>query len=174
MKVNKEKLHSLAKEENAEERALAHDFRENRNLYKASMRIAMKIKRALREKGMTQCQLAREMNMDTATISRYLNGKANMELKTMLRFEEKLGVNIIDRSISPYSNERGEAKMKEIINFCAKTPASISSERVNIHEGYYITAIYDAISLPNTYLQYYNSSSPQIAGDPGSAYGPLE
>lgn len=94
----------ISREENTEERALAVDLKENRGLYKASMKIAMKIKRSLRESKVTQRQLAETMGMDPAVLSRLLNGKANMELKTIVKFEEVLGINIIDRSISPYSS----------------------------------------------------------------------
>ena len=64
-----------------------------------SFRIAMKIKRTLKVKGMTQAQLAETMGMDCAVISRYLSGKVNLELKTIVKIEKALGINIIDREI---------------------------------------------------------------------------
>ncbi len=105
MKVNTEKLLSIAVDENEEEWALAEDLRDNGSFYKAPMRIALKIKRALKEKGWTQNQFASKMEVDPATISRYLSGKSNFELKTLIRFEELLGINIINRSISSYSDQ---------------------------------------------------------------------
>lgn len=107
MKINKENLSKIAKDESDEEKLLAKEHRENRDLYKASMKIAMKIKRAIRLANMNQTQLAHKMGMDPAVLSRLLNGKANLELKTMVRFEKELGINIIDRSISPYSQSKG-------------------------------------------------------------------
>lgn len=100
MKINKEKLLHLAIDESEEEIRQAADRRENRDLHKASMKIAMKIKRALRMADMNQAQLAHKMGIDPAAMSRLLNGKSNLELKTMVRFEKELGINIIDRSIS--------------------------------------------------------------------------
>lgn len=104
MKIDKAKLHETAVEENFEEQHLSADIRKNRSLYKASMKIAMKIKRAIRIANMSQLQLAQKMEMDPAALSRCLNGKANMELRTLVKFEEVLGITIIDRSISPYSH----------------------------------------------------------------------
>lgn len=104
MRINKERLNIVAKEENAEESAIAADVRQNGPLYKASMRIAMKIKRALKEKNFTQTALSKAMEIDPAVLSRLLNGKANMELKTIVKFEEVLGINIIDRSIPKASS----------------------------------------------------------------------
>ena len=103
MKINKDKLLQLAVEENEEEKRISSDLRENRDLYKASMRIAMKIKRALRMANLNQTQLAHSMGMDPALLSRLLSGKANLELKTIVRFEKELGITIIDRNISPFS-----------------------------------------------------------------------
>lgn len=107
MKINKENLSKIAQDESEEEKLLAKEHRENRDLYKASMKIAMKIKRAMRLANMNQTQLAQKMGLNPAVISRLLNGKANLELKTMVRFEKELGISIIDRVISPYSQSKG-------------------------------------------------------------------
>lgn len=101
MRVNLDILESMAENETAAERKMAQDMRENRDLYKTSFRIAMKVKRSLRVKGMTQAQLAEAMDVDCAVISRYLSGKANLELKTIVKIEKALGINIIDREITP-------------------------------------------------------------------------
>lgn len=101
MKIDLIKLGQVATEASSEEKALAADRRENGDMYKASFRIAMKIKRALRMKNMTQAVLADLMKMDPAVLSRYLSGKANMELKTIVKFEKALDINIIDREVSP-------------------------------------------------------------------------
>ncbi|MDE6668933.1 MAG: helix-turn-helix domain-containing protein [Muribaculaceae bacterium] len=106
MRTDKTKLYETAVEENLDEQILSADINTNRSLYKASMKIAMKIKRALRTINMSQLQLAHKMGMDPATLSRCLSGKANMELRTLVKFEEVLGITIIDRSISPYSKSK--------------------------------------------------------------------
>ena len=101
MKADLRKLNEIAKAPNEVERAFEEDLSINGGVYRASKCIAMKVKRALRTKGMTQADLAQEMNVDAAAVSRYLNGKANLELKTIIRFEEILGLQIIDRVVNP-------------------------------------------------------------------------
>ncbi len=101
MKIDLQKLEQKAVGESLAERNIAADRKENGDMYKASFRIAMKIKRALRIKNMTQARLSNLMGVDPAIVNRYLTGKANMELKTMVKIEKALGINIIDREISP-------------------------------------------------------------------------
>ena len=98
--VDIDRLDNVALPENQAERDIAADMHDNGDFFKTSYRIAMKIKRALRTKGMTQAQLADIMGADRAMICRYLSGKANMELKTMIKIENALSINIIDRAIS--------------------------------------------------------------------------
>lgn len=108
MKIDLHRLEQVAVEESKAERTIATDRKDNGDMYKASFRIAMKIKRALRIKHMTQAHLSELMGVDPAIVSRYLSGKANMELKTIVKIEKALDINIIDREISPN-------KKKEVI-----------------------------------------------------------
>ncbi|WP_280120386.1 helix-turn-helix domain-containing protein [Sangeribacter muris] len=108
MKIDLHRLEQVAVEESKAERTIATDRKDNGDMYKASFRIAMKIKRALRIKHMTQAHLSELMGVDPAIVSRYLSGKANMELKTIVKIEKALDINIIDREISP-------KKKKEVI-----------------------------------------------------------
>ncbi len=101
MKIDLHRLEQVAVEESKAERTIAMDRKDNGDMYKASFRIAMKIKRALRIKHMTQAHLSELMGVDPAIVSRYLSGKANMELKTIVKIEKALDINIIDREISP-------------------------------------------------------------------------
>ena len=100
MHVDLDRFKEISKPESEEDLAVEKDLNENGDLYKASMRIAMKVKRALRMSGITQALLAEKMGMDPAVISKSLSGKANLELKTLVKLEKALGINIIDRSIS--------------------------------------------------------------------------
>ena len=108
MKIDLHRLEQVAVEESKAERTIATDRKDNGDMYKASFRIAMKIKRALRIKHMTQAHLSELMGVDPAIVSRYLSGKATMELKTIVKIEKALDINIIDREISP-------KKKKEVI-----------------------------------------------------------
>ncbi len=134
MKIDLHRLEQVAEEESRLEREIATDRKENGDMYKASFRIAMKIKRALRMKHMTQAHLSDMMGVDPALVSRYLTGKANMELKTIVKIEKALGINIIDRDISP-------KKDKEVIILSnafenVKTFSQNDKEEILIRELY--------------------------------------
>lgn len=75
MKIDLHRLEQVAVEESKAERTIATDRKDNGDMYKASFRIAMKIKRALRIKHMTQAHLSELMGVDPAIVSRYLSGK---------------------------------------------------------------------------------------------------
>ena len=78
IRFNIDTLDNVALHESQAERDIAADMHDNGDLYKTSYRIAMKIKRALRIKGMTQSQLADIMGADRAMICRYFSGKEKM------------------------------------------------------------------------------------------------
>lgn len=116
MKADLGKLNEIAKAPNEVERAFEEDLSINGGWYRASKCISMKVKRALRAKGMTQANLAREMNVDAAAVSRYLNGRANLELKTIIRFEEILGIQIIDRVVNPNRKHYTSRQLQQMYN----------------------------------------------------------
>lgn len=67
----------------------------------ASGSIANKIRRRLRVLGMTQAEFAARLNTSPANVSRYLGGKTNFELRTLLEIERAIDVHIIDRDVIP-------------------------------------------------------------------------
>ena len=93
--IDLDRFRNIAKPESAEELVIENDFSENGELYKASMRIAMKVRRALRVAGMTQVALADKLGMDSDAVGKSLNGKANLELETLVKLEKALGITII-------------------------------------------------------------------------------
>ncbi len=146
MKIDRELLNHIASDLNREERRMEVDMRINRGLYKASMRIAMKIKRAMRLRNISQVELSRSMDMDPAMLSRYLSGKFNMELRTMVKFEEELGISIINRNISDENPEQAKSRPTERFkvmvfhdfgSFSPKNPTKFSKFPVVSHsKGY--------------------------------------
>jgi transcriptional regulator with XRE-family HTH domain len=60
-----------------------------------SARIAVKILLALREKQMTQVQLAEKMAVSPQQINKILKGRENLTLETTSRLEEALGIELI-------------------------------------------------------------------------------
>lgn len=99
LKINKERLMEIA-EKPSEEAILSRQKRKtDRYLILASTAIASKIARAMRVKNIKNIEMANILGVTPANITRYLSGKANFELKTLVEFENALGISLIDRRI---------------------------------------------------------------------------
>lgn len=105
VKINKDRLNSVARELTDNERQRMSERRKNRHWITASSAIAAKIKRQLRIKNITQLELAQILGITPANVTRYLNGKTNFELKTLVEIERAIGVHIIDRDVIPSENK---------------------------------------------------------------------
>lgn len=87
-------------EKPSEEAILSRQKRKtDRYLILASTTIASKIARAMRVKNIKNIEMANILGVTPANITRYLSGKANFELKTLVEFENALGISLIDRRI---------------------------------------------------------------------------
>lgn len=112
MKFNVEKLKEIARPMNAEEQA-AMDFRsENADWLRLSAQIALKIRKVIRQKGMSQAQLASELGVTPAQVSKYLSGKINFELKTIAKFQSVLGESIMEINLSDKPKNFAEQRLK--------------------------------------------------------------
>lgn len=99
MKFNVEKLKAVARPMTNEERA-AMDYRaENADWLQLSATIALKIRKLLRQQGMTQVDLADRLGVTPPQVSKLLSGKINFELKTLAGIQKALGKTIIDVSL---------------------------------------------------------------------------
>lgn len=98
MKFNVEKLKAVARPMTQEERT-AMDYRtENANWLQLSATIALKIRKLLRQQGMTQVDLAARLGVTPPQVSKLLSGKINFELRTLVSIQNALGKPIIDVS----------------------------------------------------------------------------
>lgn len=98
MKFNVEKLKAVARPMTQEERT-AMDYRtENANWLQLSATIALKIRKLLRQQGMTQVDLAARLGVTPPQVSKLLSGKINFELKTLVSIQNALGKPVIDVS----------------------------------------------------------------------------
>lgn len=98
MKFNVEKLKAVARPMTQEERA-AMDYRaENADWLQLSATIALKIRKLLRQQGLTQVDLADRLGVTPPQVSKLLSGKINFELKTLVSIQKALGRPIIDVS----------------------------------------------------------------------------
>lgn len=97
----KETLLRIAEPMDEQIRKMMQRRKSQRHLIAMSTSIAARIERALRIKGMKRTELAQLMGVSPANITRYLSGKCNFELKTLLTLEEVLGIALINREENP-------------------------------------------------------------------------
>ncbi|MCD8388178.1 MAG: helix-turn-helix domain-containing protein [Bacteroidales bacterium] len=95
MKVNVDKLKEIARPRNEEEQKEADFRRENREWLQISGRLALKIRKILREKGMSQVELAQRLGVTPAQVSKLLSGKVNFELSTLIKLQNALGQKLV-------------------------------------------------------------------------------
>lgn len=67
----------------------------NRGWLKKSKHIALKVLMALKEKNMTQKDLATEMNVSPQYINKIVKGKENLTIETISKIEEVLNIEIL-------------------------------------------------------------------------------
>lgn len=75
--------------------------RQERHVNAASAAISAKVLRQLKILGMTRVDLAEKLKVSPANITRYLNGRCNFELRTLVELERALDIHIIDRDVIP-------------------------------------------------------------------------
>lgn len=63
--------------------------------YRYSVLLGIRIKEILKDKGMTQRELAQKMGFGDAYISKIVHGQVNLTLETIERFEKALQVKLI-------------------------------------------------------------------------------
>lgn len=77
----------------------------NRKWLRYSSKIARRIHAALKDKHMTQMELATQLEVKPQVISKIIQGKENLTLKTIADISEKLNVELISFPAYKYSNE---------------------------------------------------------------------
>ena len=109
LRVNVDRLNCVARELTSEERNLMEARRRDRHWMSASSAIASKIKRHLRVNGITNMEFAEMLGITPANVTRYLNGKTNFELRTLVEIERALELHIIDREVVPQKEKKAVA-----------------------------------------------------------------
>ena len=71
--------------------------KQDRELISVSTAIAAKISRAMRHKDMKNSELATALGVAPGNITRYLSGKVNFELKTLIALEKVLDISLINK-----------------------------------------------------------------------------
>lgn len=77
----------------------AQYLKDNWPWLKYSYAIAIKVRRRMKELGMTQKELARELECTQQHISVLLGGRANMTLETLAKLEQALSLDLIGNNL---------------------------------------------------------------------------
>ncbi len=131
MKFNVEKLKAVARPMTREEKD-AMDYRaENVDWLQLSATIALKIRKLLRQQGMTQAELAARLGVTPPQVSKLLSGKINFELKTLVNIQQAIGKPIIEVSLKekPQVSEQIIKTQVVVVTQYVKSEPIVSSAR---------------------------------------------
>ena len=112
MKFNVEKLKAISRPMTQEEKTKLNYRSENADWLHLSATIALKIRKILRHKGMSQVELATLMGVTPAQVSKLLSGKVNFELKTIAKLQSVLNDSIVEISLSEKQSNAAEQLIK--------------------------------------------------------------
>ena len=111
MILNVEKLKELARPMNEKEQNAMNFRQENADWLRLSAEIALKIRKILRQKEISQVQFASKLGVTPAQVSKYLSGEVNFELKTISKLQSVLEENLIDVNLSNYTETSIEQRL---------------------------------------------------------------
>ncbi|MDE6669560.1 MAG: helix-turn-helix transcriptional regulator [Muribaculaceae bacterium] len=97
MDTLKDKIKKISRPATEEMQNKRERRRKERELIAASTAIAAKIVRAMRVKEMKNSELAEALGVAPGNITRYLSGKVNFELKTLIALEKVLEISLINK-----------------------------------------------------------------------------
>lgn len=96
MAINTERLQELAKPRNERAQRRSQERRENRAWLTFSQDIALALHYYMREKEMTQRELAVKMGVSPVYIVKLLKGGENLTLDTICKLQDALGENLLN------------------------------------------------------------------------------
>jgi len=95
MTTAEEKLQKIASKEPSKWMGKARWRIANENWLNKSAKIAITILQTIREKGLTQKDLAEKLNISPQQINKILKGQENLTLETISKIEVVLGINLM-------------------------------------------------------------------------------
>lgn len=105
MAINTERLQELAKPRNERAQRRSQERRENRAWLTYSQDIALALHYYMREKEMTQRELADKIGVSQAYVVKLLKGGENLTLDTICKLQDALGENLLNVA-RPYEPAR--------------------------------------------------------------------
>lgn len=114
MKTNLEKLNSIVEKDAKETREWIGKRNKGRKARRASQKIALHIRKRLEELRWRQKDLAEKMQVKPQQVNKWVSGKENFRLDTIMRLSEVLNVELIN--IKSFSQEIKTTEVADVIN----------------------------------------------------------
>lgn len=96
MEVNIDKLRELAKPVSEKAKNAARYRDDNRDWLNKSAKIAIRLRKILRDNNISQIELANRMGVTPVQVNKILSGKENLGLKTICKVEKAIGLSLIE------------------------------------------------------------------------------
>lgn len=98
--------------------------------------IAMQIRRALRKQGISQTEFARRLGVDPSIVTRYLSGKHNFQLRTLVKVQQVLNIEILNNWYLPKPATRKKSETHTLVFYVKDMGLKEKYKPVNtIHSG---------------------------------------
>jgi len=99
MKFNVERLKQIAHPLSDDDRRKMDFRQENCDWLRLSAMFALKLRRMMDDRDISQAELAKRMEVSPAQITKILSGKENLQLKTIAKVNKALGCDVVDFSL---------------------------------------------------------------------------
>lgn len=130
MKANTEKFDALVSNKTSGWHKDADDRITNKAWQDKAFDIALKVIRHMRNNKISQVRLADDMGMKAQSLNRILQGKENLTLETICRFESALNITLIEVIYS--STEAYEPEVVKSVTPSQFTAHSVAKESVDL------------------------------------------
>jgi len=108
--TNKEKFIKLASNEVSPWHKESDWREENESWLANSFKIALRVLSVLRERSITQKELAEKMSVSPQHVNKILKGQENLSLETINKLEKALNISLIDIQAATNPNDNKESK----------------------------------------------------------------
>ena len=114
----------------------AQYFKDNWSWLRYSYAIAIKVRRRMKDLGMSQKDLALRLGCTQPHISVLLGGKANMTLETMAKLEQALSFDLIEQSLQEFNYSLPENNVGYLNDSAVDEPIPASVKTSELVGGY--------------------------------------
>ena len=114
----------------------AQYLKDNWTWLRYSYAIAIKVRRRMKELGITQKELASQLECTQQHISVLLGGKSNMTLETMAKLEQALSFDLIGQSLQEFSYSLPENNVGYLNDSAVSGPVPDGFKTSELVDGY--------------------------------------